>query len=39
VAAGELTPPIDRRLPLEKAGEALQLLIDGQTTGKIVLEA
>lgn len=39
VAAGELTPPIDRRMPLEKAGEALQLLVDGKVTGKIVLEA
>lgn len=39
VAAGKLDPPIDRRMPLEKAGEALQLLIDGHATGKIVLEA
>ncbi len=38
VVAGELNPPIDRRMPLEKAPEALQLLIDGKTTGKIVLE-
>lgn len=39
VTTGELNPPIDRRMPLEKAGEALQLLSDGQATGKIVLEA
>ena len=37
--AGELNPPIAKRLPLENAAEALQLLLDGTTTGKIVLEA
>jgi NADPH2:quinone reductase len=39
VAAGELTPPIETRMPLTNAAEALQLLIDGKATGKIVLEA
>jgi NADPH:quinone reductase-like Zn-dependent oxidoreductase len=39
VTAGKLTPPIETRLPLTKAAEALQLLIDGKATGKIVLEA
>jgi NADPH2:quinone reductase len=39
VAAGTLTPPIDARLPLPRAAEALQRLIDGTVTGKIVLEA
>jgi NADPH2:quinone reductase len=39
VTAGKLTPPIETRLPLIKAAEALQLLIDGKATGKIVLEA
>lgn len=39
VAAGELNPTIERRMPLPRAAEALQLLIDGKVTGKIVLEA
>lgn len=39
VAAGKLTPPIETRMPLTNAAEALQLLIDGKATGKIVLEA
>ncbi len=39
VAAGELNPPIAKRLPLESAPEALRLLVDGTTSGKIVLEA
>jgi NADPH2:quinone reductase len=36
---GTLNPPIEKRLPLEQAPEALQLLMDGKATGKIVLEA
>lgn len=39
VAAGELVPPIDQRLPLTEAAQGLRLLIDGKATGKIVLEA
>jgi NADPH2:quinone reductase len=39
VAAGELDPPIDRRMPLAEAPDALRLLVDGKVTGKIVLEA
>lgn len=39
VAAGELVPPIDKRLPLTEAAEGLRLLIAGRATGKIVLEA
>jgi NADPH2:quinone reductase len=39
VAAGELTPTIEKRLPLPRAAEALRLLLDGKVTGKIVLEA
>ncbi|SDN40905.1 medium chain dehydrogenase/reductase family protein [Allokutzneria albata] len=39
VAAGSLTPHIDRRMPLTDAVKALTLLSTGQATGKIVLEA
>jgi NADPH2:quinone reductase len=39
VLDGTLNPPIEKRLPLAKAPEALQLLMDGKATGKIVLEA
>lgn len=39
VAAGKLTPPIAKRLPLEQADEALTLLVNGQASGKVVLEA
>ena len=39
VAAGELTPPIETRLPLTEAADALRLLMAGKATGKIVLEA
>ncbi|MFB9904630.1 medium chain dehydrogenase/reductase family protein [Allokutzneria oryzae] len=39
VSTGELTPHIDRRLPLTEAAQALTLLTTGQATGKIVLEA
>jgi NADPH2:quinone reductase len=39
VTAGELTPPIAKRLPLESAPEALRLLTEGTTSGKIVLQA
>lgn len=37
VDAGQLRPVVDRRLPLEQAGEALKLLEQGRVTGKIVL--
>jgi NADPH2:quinone reductase len=39
VAAGELNPPIDKRMPITAAPDALRLLMDGKVTGKIVLEA
>lgn len=39
VATGELNPPIAKRLPLAEAAEALALLVSGQATGKVVLEA
>jgi NADPH2:quinone reductase len=39
VAAGELNPPIDKRMPITEAPDALRLLMDGKATGKIVLEA
>lgn len=39
VERGELNPPIARRLPLDRAAEALRLLVEGRTSGKIVLEA
>lgn len=38
VAAGKLDPPIETRIPLAEAPKALQLLIDGRATGKIVLD-
>jgi len=34
---GELKPVIDRRLPLEQAALAQELLAKGETVGKIVL--
>src|SRR5262249_254017 len=34
---GELKPVIDRRLPLEQAALAHELLVKGETVGKIVL--
>jgi NADPH2:quinone reductase len=34
---GELKPIIDRRLPLEQAALAQELLVKGDTVGKIVL--
>lgn len=39
VSAGKLDPPIETRLPLADAPEALALLMAGKATGKIVLEA
>ncbi len=36
-ADGKLKPHSSHQLPLEKAGEALQLLIDRKSTGKVVL--
>lgn len=38
VADGKLVPPIDKRLPMKEAAEALRLLMNGKVTGKIVLE-
>jgi NADPH:quinone reductase-like Zn-dependent oxidoreductase len=38
IAAGRLRPAIDRRMPLERAAEALRIVDDGEATGKIVLE-
>jgi NADPH2:quinone reductase len=37
-AAGHIDPPIGARFPLEKAGEALELMDNRQATGKVVLE-
>jgi synaptic vesicle membrane protein VAT-1 len=39
VVRGELEPPIGGRYPLEKAAEALGVLVDGQATGKIILHS
>lgn len=38
VLAGQLQPVIDRILPIEQAGDALNLLRSNATIGKIVLE-
>ena len=38
IAAGKLTPRIDRVLPLEQAAEAMQLLARSEVLGRIVLE-
>jgi NADPH2:quinone reductase len=37
VAAGELRPHVSGRYPLERAGEALRLLIDRAAVGKVVV--
>ncbi len=37
LARGELKPIIDRRLPLEQAALAHELLVKGENVGKIVL--
>ena len=37
VAAGDLRPHVSGRYPLERAGEALRLLIDRQAVGKVVV--
>jgi NADPH2:quinone reductase len=37
VAAGDLRPHVSGRYPLERAGEALRLLIDRQAVGKVVI--
>ncbi len=37
LAAGEIEARVARRLPLERAAEALALLADGAVTGKVVL--
>ncbi|HEV7651840.1 MAG TPA: medium chain dehydrogenase/reductase family protein [Actinophytocola sp.] len=39
VERGELTPHIAERFPLEKAADALALLVDGKAGGKVVLDA
>jgi synaptic vesicle membrane protein VAT-1 len=40
VVDGELDPPIAARYPMDKAAEALRILVDGEATGgKILLEA
>ena len=37
IDAGQVTPAIDRVMPLESAAEALQLLVSGAVRGKLVL--
>lgn len=37
IDTGEVTPAVDRVLPLEDAATALQLLVDGRVRGKLVL--
>lgn len=37
IASGQVTPAVDRVLPLDGAAEALQLLVDGRVRGKLVL--
>ncbi len=37
VDSGQLTPAVDRVLPLTSAAQALQLLLDGSVRGKLVL--
>lgn len=37
IDSGQVTPSVDRVLPLEFAAEALQLLVDGRVRGKLVL--
>jgi len=37
VAKGELRPYVSGRYPLERAGEALRLLIDRKVVGKVVV--
>jgi len=37
IAAGRLRPAIHRRMPLERAAEALRIVDEGEATGKIVL--
>jgi NADPH2:quinone reductase len=39
VSTGALTPSIAKRLPLAEASTALRLLVEGKTSGKIVLDA
>ncbi|RSZ65623.1 NAD(P)-dependent alcohol dehydrogenase [Corynebacterium hylobatis] len=38
VESGQLRPVVDQRLPLARAGEALNLLASGAVTGKLVLQ-
>ncbi|MBT4043085.1 MAG: NADPH:quinone oxidoreductase family protein [Rhodospirillaceae bacterium] len=38
LAAGEINPHIDRIMPLEQAAEAMQLIADRKTQGRIVLQ-
>ena len=37
IASGQVTPAVDRVLPLEAATDALELLTDGRVRGKLVL--
>ncbi len=37
VASGDLQPHVSGRYPLERAGEALRLLIDRKAIGKVVV--
>ena len=37
LAAGRIHPQVSHRLPLERAGEALQLMLDRKVIGKVVL--
>jgi NADPH2:quinone reductase len=37
VSAGDLRPHVSGRFPLERAGEALRLLIDRKAVGKVVI--
>lgn len=37
IDSGQVTPAVDRVLPLESAAEAVQLLLDGRVRGKLVL--
>ena len=37
MASGDLRPHVSGRYPLERAGEALRLLIDREAVGKVVV--
>jgi NADPH:quinone reductase-like Zn-dependent oxidoreductase len=38
IAAGSVTPVIDRAYPLSQAGDALRHVGDGHTRGKVVIQ-